>query len=132
MLDNINRLCDAIGLPYISAMVISKTTGLPGPGFRELCINVFGYDEALKTQEIFMAELEKIKNCPEWGRLIRLREKYLTDSHVQDLVTTEDILFSSSSAAADFVLGYSVSGPKTWKANDGRSLKEVEDSKSDS
>ena len=64
--------------------------------------------------------------------IIRLREKYLTDSHVQDLVTTEDILFSSSSAAADFVLGYSVSGPKTWKANDGRSLKEVEDSKSDS
>lgn len=64
--------------------------------------------------------------------IIRLREKYLTDSHVQDLVTTEDILFSSSSAAADFVLGYSVSGPKTWKANDGRSLKEIEDSKSDS
>lgn len=64
--------------------------------------------------------------------IIRLREKYLTDSHVQDLVTTEDILFSSSSAAADFVLGYSVSGPKTWKANDGRSLKEVEASKSDS
>ena len=64
--------------------------------------------------------------------IIRLREKYLTDNHVQDLVTTEDILFSSSSAAADFVLGYSVSGPKTWKANDGRSLKEVEASKSDS
>ena len=64
--------------------------------------------------------------------IIRLREKYLTDNHFQDLVTTEDILFSSSSAAADFVLGYSVSGPKTWKANDGRSLKEVEASKSDS
>ena len=61
--------------------------------------------------------------------IVKLREKYISDGHVQNLVTTEDILFSSSSAAADFVLGYSVSGPKTWKAPDGRTLKEVEESK---
>lgn len=59
--------------------------------------------------------------------LIKLREKYFNDGRVKDLLTTEDILFSSSSAAADFVLGYSVSGPRTWKAIDGRSLKEIED-----
>ncbi|MDO4787608.1 MAG: DUF4357 domain-containing protein [Johnsonella sp.] len=45
---------------------------------------------------------------------------------VQNLITTEDILFSSSSAAADFILGYSVSGPRTWKTKDGRILKEIE------
>lgn len=59
--------------------------------------------------------------------LIKLREKYFNDGRVENLLTTEDILFSSSSAAADFVLGYSVSGPRTWKAKDGRSLKEIED-----
>ena len=56
------------------------------------------------------------------------RQKLFDTGKVQNLVTTEDILFSSSSAAADFILGYSVSGPKTWKARDGRSLKEIEES----
>lgn len=47
--------------------------------------------------------------------MVKLREKYLKEGKVDNLVTTEDLLFSSSSAAADFVLGYSVSGPRTWK-----------------
>lgn len=59
--------------------------------------------------------------------MVRQREKYLKEGKVENLVTTEDLLFSSSSAAADFVLGYSVSGPRTWKTKDGRSLKEIED-----
>ena len=41
-----------------------------------------------------------------------------------DLV--EDILFSSSSTAAEFILGNSVSGPKTWKNKDNKTLKEIE------
>lgn len=56
----------------------------------------------------------------------KIREKHMNAGHVADLVTTEDLLFSSSSAAADFVLGYSVSGPNTWKDNKGRTLKEIE------
>lgn len=56
------------------------------------------------------------------------RQKLLDSDKVQNLVTTEDVLFSSSSAAADFILGYSVSGPSTWKTKDGQSLKEIEDS----
>ena len=59
------------------------------------------------------------------------RQKLFDSSKVNNLVTTEDILFSSSSAAADFILGYSVSGPKTWKTKDGRSLKELEDKQVD-
>lgn len=57
---------------------------------------------------------------------VKLREKYFQDGHVKDLVLTDDILFSSSSAAADFLLGYSVSGPRTWKTTDGRALKDLE------
>lgn len=58
----------------------------------------------------------------------KLREKIFSDGKVNNLITTEDLLFSSSSAAADFVLGYSASGPRTWKTKDGRPLKEIEDS----
>lgn len=54
------------------------------------------------------------------------RQKLLDSSKVDGLVTTEDILFSSSLAAADFILGYSVSGPRTWKTKEGKSLKEIE------
>ena len=55
-----------------------------------------------------------------------LRKKHLASNKVKDFVTTEDILFSSSSAAADFVTGYSVSGPATWKNSSGVTLKELE------
>ena len=50
----------------------------------------------------------------------------MNSDKVKDFVTTEDILFSSSSAAADFVTGYSVSGRMTWKNAAGKSLKEIE------
>lgn len=56
-----------------------------------------------------------------------LREKYIALGLVdEELITTEDILFSSSSAAADFVTGYSVSGPANWKNIKGKTLREIE------
>jgi len=58
----------------------------------------------------------------------KMRQKIFESGKVANLVTTEDILFSSSSAAAGFILGYSVSGPQTWKAKDGHTLKEIENS----
>jgi hypothetical protein len=58
---------------------------------------------------------------------IKLRKKHLEEGHInQDMITTEDILFSSSSAAADFSVGYSVSGPQNWKDKNGRTLKDIE------
>ena len=58
----------------------------------------------------------------------KLRQKLIDSEKVQEWVTKEDILFSSSSAAADFIMGYSVSGPQTWKTKDGRTLKDIENS----
>ena len=58
--------------------------------------------------------------------MIKLRKKHMESERGKDLITTEDILFSSSSAAADFVLGYSASGPATWRNKNGKSLKEIE------
>ena len=56
-----------------------------------------------------------------------LRQKLLESDKVDNYITKDDILFSSSSAAAKFVLGYNVSGPQKWKTKDGRSLKEIEE-----
>lgn len=58
--------------------------------------------------------------------MLKLRKDLLDSTKVENLTTIEDILFSSSSAAADFVLGYSARGPRSWKAKNGRTLKEIE------
>lgn len=58
--------------------------------------------------------------------LLKIRNKLIDEGKVTDWVTTEDLLFSSSSAAAEVILGYGASGPMTWKASDGRTLREIE------
>jgi hypothetical protein len=57
----------------------------------------------------------------------RLRERYasIIDSGG---VLQEDLLLRSPSGAAQFVLGYQINGLTGWKASDGRTLKEVENS----
>lgn len=57
--------------------------------------------------------------------IIKMRKKYLSDGTVVNNIFIKDTLFSSSSAAADFVFGYSASGPKSWKNSKGQSLKEI-------
>ena len=57
--------------------------------------------------------------------IIKLRNQYLSDGTVVDNIFSKDVLFSSPSAAADFIFGYSASGPKSWKNSKGKSLKEI-------
>lgn len=61
----------------------------------------------------------------------KLRQKLLESDKVDNYITKEDILFSSSSTAVKFLLGYSVSEPQRWKTKDGRSLKEIEGNQTD-
>ncbi len=55
---------------------------------------------------------------------VELRESLINSDKVENNTTTENILFTSPSAAADFLMGYSVSGPATWKDKNGVSLKD--------
>jgi len=57
--------------------------------------------------------------------IIKLRKQYLNDGTVVNNVFIKDTLFSSPSAAADFILGYSASGPRSWKDSRGKSLREL-------
>ncbi len=66
LLDAINRRCESLGLPCISAMVVNKDTKLPGPGFKDVCVEVYGYDQDMSTEEIFEAELDRIIDCERW------------------------------------------------------------------
>lgn len=60
------------------------------------------------------------------ANIVSLRQKYAKEGKIRDMLTMEDLLFSSASAAAGFVLGYNVSGPVKWKNREGRTLKELE------
>lgn len=44
---------------------------------------------------------------------------------LKDWAKTEDMLFSSSSATAAFILGYAYNGPKNWKNNEDISVGEL-------
>lgn len=58
------------------------------------------------------------------------REKLIENGVIDDnFMITEDLLFGSPSGASDFILGYSSSGPLTWKNDSGKSLKEIESAK---
>lgn len=55
------------------------------------------------------------------------RNAILSSEKIDNFTTTEDMLFTSPSAAADFLMGYSVSGPATWKDKNGIPLKDRKD-----
>ncbi len=59
------------------------------------------------------------------SNIIKLRGKYLQDGTIIDYIFVKDALFTSPSAASDFVLGNSTSGPMMWKNSDGVTLKEL-------
>ena len=64
-------------------------------------------------------------------RVIKLKEQLVADGRLvpegDHLLLMEDVLLSSSSYAAVMVAGTSRSGPQSWIAVDGRSLKAIED-----
>lgn len=66
------------------------------------------------------------------GKIRELRERMLSDGRLREeedhLLLTEDVLMSSSSYAAALIAGTARSGPQSWVASDGRTLKQIEES----
>ncbi len=128
-IDNIKVLINALGYKVLEPLVKKSEDGSEVDTL--YCKAGSAYAEGQVTSEGFVVlagakinEKTSVKSLSKG--MIKLRKKHMESDRVQNLATTEDILFSSSSAAADFVLGYSVSGPATWKDKNGTSLKELE------
>ena len=129
-IDNIRILINALGYKVLEPMIVDASVNEVDT--EKLYINVGNQRaEGIVTTEGFVLLAGAIINekvaakSLSKGALV-LRDKLIESGKVVDFKTTEDILFSSSSAAADFVMGYSVSGPKTWKNIYGKTLKEIE------
>ena len=134
-IDNIKILINALGYKVLEPTVQKNT---PGSEEQEILYLSMGNASAkgIVTTEGFVVfagatinQKTSIKSLNKGS--VNRREKLMASEKVKDLVTVEDILFPSSSAAADFVTGYSVSGPANWKTKDGRTLKEIEATSTD-
>lgn len=131
--DNVKILINALGYKVLEPLLQTGTDATVSDE-EELYINVGSTSATgIVTTEGFVVLKGSVVNEKTSAKSLsagmkKLRDKIFADGKVENLTTTEDILFSSSSAAADFVLGYSASGPRTWKTKDGRTLKEIEDS----
>lgn len=77
------------------------------------------------------SQLSKTSSESMPGKLSTIKEKLLVEGVLKDegtyLVASEDILFNSSSYAAAIVAGTSRSGPQSWKAVNGKTIKKIED-----
>ena len=131
--DNVKILINALGYKVLEPLLQTGTDATVSDE-EELYISVGSTSATgIVTTEGFVVLKGSVVNEKTSAKSLsagmkKLRDKIFADGKVENLTTTEDILFSSSSAAADFVLGYSASGPRTWKTKDGRSLKDIEDS----
>lgn len=130
-IDNVKILINALGYKVLEPL-IQKTPGKNLDNDELLFLSVGNSSACGKvTSEGFVVlkgarinEKTSFKSLS--AGMTKLRDKIISSNKVKDFVTTEEILFSSSSAAADFILGYSVSGPSTWKSKSGETLKEIE------
>ena len=130
-IDNIKVLINALGYKVLEPTVVQSSA--PGKEQQETLYLNLGNARAkgIVTTEGFVvfagAEINQKTSAKSLNKgAANRREKLMVSDKVKDLVTVEDILFPSSSAAADFITGYSVSGPATWKNAAGLSLKELE------
>lgn len=129
-IDNVRILINALGYKVLEPTVHSDPNSTVDDGTLFLNLgNASG--KGMVTTEGFVLFAGAVLNEKTSEKSLSkgaatLRKKHLASNKVKDFVTTEDILFSSSSAAADFVTGYSVSGPATWKNSAGVTLKELE------
>lgn len=128
--DNIKILISSLGYKVLEPML--QNDSVSSQDNEMLYLKVGGTEaKAMITTEGFVLISESSVNEKTTVKslsagMVKLRNKYLDAGKVKNWRTVEDILFSSSSAAAVFVLGYSVSGPATWKDKNGRTLKEIE------
>lgn len=129
-IDNVRVLINALGYKVLEPMVLNSSVSQTDN--EKLIFTMGGASgEGYVTTEGFVllagARLnEKVSEKSMTKGFLEQRNKLLAAGKIKDLVTTEDILFSSSSAAGAVLAGYNVSGPMNWKDASGKSLKEIE------
>lgn len=133
-IENIRILINALGYKVLEPLVDKSRKNISIDVSEELSLAVGTANATgVVTSEGFVVFRGAIINSTPAKSIssgaLKMRDQLIADGKVKNWTTTEDILFSSSSLAAGVILGYSASGPKQWKNKDGKTLKEIEESK---
>mgnify|MGYP004601252863 FL=1 len=131
-IDNVTILINTLGYKLLEPLAPSAnatTTTLEGERLYLKAGNTYG--EGSVTTEGFVLYAgavisDKVSEKSLSKGSVKMRNELLDSDSVKNYTTTKDILFSSSSAAGVFVVGYSISGPQNWKNINGITLKELE------
>lgn len=131
-IDNVKILINALGYKVLEPFV-QKESPLAKTDDEILYLSTSSANALGKvtTEGFVVFEGAKVNETPTKSLspgMKKRRQEIFDSEKVKNLKTTEDILFSSSSAAAEFILGYRASGPQTWKTKDGCTLKDIENS----
>lgn len=132
-IDNVKILLNALGSKVLEPILAEDST-VATEGILHLKTGGVDAKGRVTTEGFVLMKDTKInsslnKNDAYAETIIKLRDKYVNNGSLENDIIKEDILFSSSSQAAHFVLGYRVSGPKNWKDESGRLLRELESNK---
>lgn len=145
---NIRMVIGILGHPILEPMLRSKQTSIAGitsnqeqqpEGNNPLADLVFTVNtlnaRGAATDEGFVLRtgslLSKSHTDSLPAKLVHLRARLLQEGALKEdgdhLIANEDILLGSPSYAAAIVAGTARSGPQSWKAMDGRTMKQIED-----
>ena len=126
-LDNMRIILGALGCEALEPLDVHSKKGDADRKFYIQIGSVSAEGEATSDGFVVFkgATLNEKVSQKSVGKKVAEKRKAMTDAgKICNFTTTENLLFSSPSAAADFLMGYSVSGPATWKDKNGVSLKD--------
>lgn len=145
LLEDIRLVLGTLGYPILEPLVqpkivASASASPPAPSTaadEELTFTVHDLSaRGVRTNEGFVLKTgstaSKTNSDSVSGKIVKMKEQLLADGRLVDkgdhLLLAEDVLMSSSSYAAALIAGTARSGPQSWFAANGRSLKELEES----
>lgn len=89
----ISRLCYELGLPFLSAKVVTKGVNVAGDGFYKLYVEYFPEAKKLTPRQVFKEECKKIRECTEWYKLAEYL--HIDIDLPQPAIEVEDIVIPS-------------------------------------
>lgn len=145
LLEDIRLVLGTLGYPILEPLIQARYISPANPqaplsasfSAEELSFTVHKLvAHGIQTDEGFVLKkgstASKINSDSVSGKIIKMKDQLLADGRIIDkgdhLLLAEDVLMSSSSYAAALIAGTARSGPQSWFAANGKSLKEIEDS----
>ncbi len=76
-LGKVTELCNDLGLPFISGLVVGKYSDRPSKGYYPLCRALRSDYKSKSDEEIYQSEISRIKACTQWYELAEYLKQHI-------------------------------------------------------